>query len=194
MMAGASALSILTDEKFFGGTSSDLMTARKFNYCPIVRKDFIIDEYQVVETKSIGADVILLIAAILSPAETRRLAGLARSLGLEVLLEIHSEKELSHLTDEQFLVGINNRDLKTFDVNIDRSVSLASRLSPGMIMIAESGINDPGIIIKLKGLGFHGFLIGEYFMSNSRPEKACDEFIRDLERLENRVNLQNERS
>ncbi len=195
MMAGASALSILTDEKFFGGTSLDLMTARKFNYCPILRKDFIIDEYQVIETKSIGADAILLIAAILTPAETERLGILARSLGLEVLLEIHDEEELtSHVMDERYMVGINNRDLRTFEVNIERSAMLASRLAPGMIRVAESGINDPGIIVKLKSQGFHGFLIGEYFMANSRPEKACDEFIRDLERLEKKYARENERS
>jgi indole-3-glycerol phosphate synthase len=185
MMAGASALSILTDEKYFGGTSQDLITARKYNFCPILRKDFIIDPYQVIETKSIGADAILLIAAVLTPVETSRLAELARSLHMEVLLEVHHEGEIkSHALNEDFLVGINNRDLNTFDVNISASVELASTLPAGMIKVSESGINDPGIIMKLKSHGFHGFLIGEYFMMNSRPEKACDEFIHSLNHME----------
>ncbi|HLF33291.1 MAG TPA: indole-3-glycerol phosphate synthase TrpC [Cyclobacteriaceae bacterium] len=194
MMAGASALSILTDEKYFAGSNADLSTARKFNFCPILRKDFIIDEYQVIEAKSIGADAILLIAAMLSPSETGRLAGLARSLGLEVLLEIHNMDELSsHVTGDDYLVGINNRDLKTFEVNIETSLRLGSELPQDVIKISESGINSPEAIIKLKSIGFAGFLIGEYFMLHSRPEKACDEFIRDLERLEKIHTVKNEK-
>ena len=185
MMAGASALSVLTDEKYFAGSSQDLMTARKYNFCPILRKDFIVDEYQVIESKSIGADAILLIAAVLDPARLKSLAALARSLNLEVLLEVHHENEIRSLAVDGFdLVGINNRDLKSFEVNIDTSIKLGSRLPGGTVRIAESGINSPGTVIRLKESGFHGFLIGEYFMSSSRPEKACDEFIHSLMRLQ----------
>jgi indole-3-glycerol phosphate synthase len=193
MMAGASALSVLTDEKYFGGTSKDLSTARKFNFCPILRKDFIIDEYQVIESRSIGADAILLIAAVLAPGEIRRLTALAKSLNLEVLLEMHNQEETeSHLQDDDILVGINNRDLKTLKVNIQTSIELAAKIPSGLVKVSESGINDPADIVKLKGYGFRGFLIGEYFMSNSRPEKACYEFIHQLRRIEMQISVKNE--
>ncbi len=185
MMAGASALSILTDEKYFGGSSQDLLTARKFNFCPILRKDFIVDEYQVIETKSIGADAILLIAAVLSPEQLKKLANLARSLNLEVLLEVHNKDEIkNHVRGTDDIIGINNRDLKTFNVNYNTSIELGSLLPENIIKITESGISDPSTIIKLKAHGFKGFLIGEYFMSHSRPEKTCDDFIRNLKRME----------
>ena len=189
MMAGASALSVLTDEKYFNGSSQDLMMARKYNFCPILRKDFVIDEYQVIESKSIGADAILLIATVLEPGEMKKLATLAKSLNLEILIEVHNQDEInSHIDDTAALVGINNRDLKTFKVDFNTSIKLGSLLPGDTVKVAESGISDPAVIIRLKEHGFSGFLIGEYFMSHSRPEKACDDFIHNL----NRLQMQNE--
>jgi indole-3-glycerol phosphate synthase len=176
MQAGASA--ILTDSKYFGGTTSDLSTARRFNFCPILRKDFIIDSYQVLEAKSIGADVILLIAAALPPQEVKQLASLARSLHLEVLLEVHSEAELqSHLCEEVSLVGVNNRNLATFEVSTSLSETLAPHIPDSFTKVAESGITDAETIVRLKQLGYKGFLIGEAFMKTSKPAAACRALI-----------------
>ncbi|MCH5597115.1 indole-3-glycerol phosphate synthase TrpC [Niabella ginsengisoli] len=160
---GAACLSVLTDEHFFGGSDEDLMQARK-NDIPILRKDFIIDEYQIIEAKSIGADVILLIAACLTPKEVQSLATFAASLGLETILELHAEEELAHICDATKIVGINNRDLKTFNVDIERSLRMAERLPADKIKIAESGIDKIEDILLFKQNGFKGFLIGEYFM------------------------------
>ncbi|HTL80911.1 MAG TPA: indole-3-glycerol phosphate synthase TrpC [Bacteroidia bacterium] len=180
MQAGASALSVLTDENFFGGRNSDLETARKINYCPILRKDFIVDEYQVIEARSIGADAILLIAAILTRDEIQKLSSLAFSLGMEVLLELHDESEIDKVTPGINLIGVNNRDLKTFNVNLDRSMKMAAILSGSKTLIAESGISEPETIISLRDAGFSGFLIGENFMKTSDPGKACAGFIAKL--------------
>jgi indole-3-glycerol phosphate synthase len=178
MQAGASALSVLTDKNFFGGTSEDLMVARKFNFCPILRKDFMIDEYQVLEAKSIGADAILLIAAILAPAESRALATLAHSLKMEVLLEVHDEHELQrHLEIGADLIGVNNRNLKTFEVDINLSKKLVAQIPKEVVRVSESGISKPETILELRDLGFDGFLMGENFMKHSRPEVAAREFI-----------------
>jgi indole-3-glycerol phosphate synthase len=178
MQAGASALSILTDTTFFGGKAEDLTTARRYNFCPILRKDFIIDGYQVLEAKSLGADVVLLIAAALSPDEVRCLGRTARSLGLEVLLEVHTEEELSsHLCDEVDLVGVNNRDLATFTVDIGISERLAPKIPSRFTKIAESGISDPATLRRLRECGYRGFLIGEAFMRASKPDEACRSFI-----------------
>src|SRR3984957_1785939 len=168
---GAACLSVLTDAPFFGGSYADLVAAR-FNAIPILRKEFIIDEYQILEARAIGADVILLIAACLTPVEVRRLAVFARGLGLEVLLEIHSEEELGHICEETELVGINNRDLKTFTVDIERSIRLSRRIPAGKILIAESGINQVQTILQMKEAGFSGFLIGESFMKADDPGAA----------------------
>ena len=175
---GASGISVLTDEKFFGGSSEDLQKAR-VNEVPILRKDFMIDSYQVVEAKSIGADVILLIAACLTPAEVRSLASHAHSLKMEVLLEIHDESELDHITDGIELVGINNRNLKTFSVDLEQSVRLAEKLG-NKIRIAESGINDIDNIRYLRRYGFNGFLIGENFMKERDPGAAFSEFAKKI--------------
>lgn len=177
--AGASCLSVLTDEQFFGGTSDDLRAAR-VNSIPILRKDFMIDEYQIVEARAIGADVILLIAACLSPAEVQRLARFAGSLGLEVLLEIHSEEELGHICDETTVVGVNNRDLKTFTVDIERSIRLSKRIPRGKLLVAESGINDTATILHMKKAGFQGFLVGEHFMKEEDPGAAFAAFVGEL--------------
>jgi indole-3-glycerol phosphate synthase len=178
MQAGASALSVLTDAKYFGGATDDLVTARRFNYCPILRKDFTVDEYQIIEAKSFGADVVLLIAAVLSPSEVKKLAALARSLGMESLLEVHSGSELdTHLCPEVQLVGVNNRDLKTFKVDVDTSERLVSRIPDTFTKVSESGISKADVIHRLKGLGYSGFLIGEAFMASSDPQAACRKLI-----------------
>ncbi len=179
MQAGASALSILTDTPYFGGKSSDLESARKINYCPILRKDFIIDEYQVIESKSIGADAILLIGAALSGEQTKRLSSLAFSLGMEVLFEMHDEVEMEYYQDE-FLAGINSRSLHDFIVSLDRAEKLCGLLPNSAVKIAESGITSPQDVVRMRKAGFDGFLIGEEFMKHFNPGKACGKFIGEL--------------
>jgi len=182
--AGANAISILTDEEFFGGSNDDLTVARKFNRCPILRKDFTIDEYQIIEAKSIGADAILLIVAILDPGKVRTLSSIAHSLGLEVLLEVHSEEELyPHLFSEVDLIGVNNRDLKSFEVSIEVSKRLAAMIPKEIVKVSESGISSPETIIELRKFGFSGFLMGENFMKQAEPEKAAKKFILELNSL-----------
>jgi indole-3-glycerol phosphate synthase len=178
---GASCLSVLTDEHFFGGSREDLVQAR-VNTIPILRKDFVIDEYQIPEAKAMGADVILLIAACLTPAEVKRLAVYARSLGLEVLLEIHNEDELDHICEETELVGVNNRDLKTFIVDVERSIRLKEKIPAGKILVAESGINRVDTIVHLRKAGFSGFLVGEHFMKEKDPATAFRGFAEELRR------------
>ncbi len=181
MQAGASGLSVLTDQKYFGGKNDDLTVARKFNFCPILRKDFIVDEYQIIEAKSIGADVILLIAAALDTDEISQFSALAHSLGMEVLLEVHDERELQQsLVGSVDMVGVNNRDLKTFTTDIQTSKDLASKIPSEFVKVTESGINDPEAVRDLMNYGFEGFLIGEYFMQFGEPHRACRTFIRAL--------------
>lgn len=185
MQAGASALSVLTDELFFGAKKEDLTIARKFNYCPILRKDFILDEYQIIESKSIGADAILLIAAILSPDKIKSFTEMAHQLGMEVLLETHTEEEILANSDTLAdLVGINNRNLDTFSVDIENSIRLAQLLPTSIVKIAESGIDSAATITELRKNGFSGFLIGEYFMKHSDPAVKCAELIKQI-RYEN---------
>ncbi len=185
VQAGVSALSVLTDSNFFGGSNEDLITARKFNTCPILRKDFVVDEYQLIEAKSIGADAILLIAAALEPARLRALAKTARSLQLEVLMEVHNEIELlENLTAEVDLIGVNNRDLKTFKMDLTISRQLSCKIPAGFVKVSESGIENPETIMDLKKYGYQGFLMGQNFMQRSQPEKACQEFVNELKRLE----------
>jgi indole-3-glycerol phosphate synthase len=176
---GASALSVLTDEKFFGGGADDLMKAR-INQIPILRKDFIIDEYQIAEARSIGADIILLIAACLAPQEVKTLARFAKSLQLEVLLELHGEEELQHICDETEIIGINNRNLKTFEVDIERSLRMAEKIPSEKIKVAESGISSIENINLFKKHGFRGFLIGENFMKEKNPAIAFASFVNKL--------------
>ncbi|RWW91895.1 indole-3-glycerol phosphate synthase TrpC [Flavobacterium cerinum] len=181
MQAGASALSVLTDETFFGAKKQDLLMARKLNYCPILRKDFIIDEYQIVESKAMGADTILLIAKMLSPTIINQFTDFAHLLGMEVLLETHTETEiLENINTTADLVGINNRNLNTFEVDIENSIRLAEMLPKTIVKIAESGIESAGVIKELKNNGFSGFLIGEYFMRDSDPATKCAELIKEL--------------
>jgi indole-3-glycerol phosphate synthase len=176
---GASCLSVLTDGAFFGGSADDLRKAR-INNIPILRKDFMIDEYQITEARAMGADVILLIAACLSPERVKELASFAKSLQLEVLLEIHTEEELQHICDATEIIGINNRDLKTFSVDINRSIELGKKIPAGKIKIAESGINSIETISTFKNAGFNGFLIGENFMKQANPTIAFAEFVQQL--------------
>ena len=165
IQAGASALSILTDWKFFGGSNDDLTKARKINFSPILRKDFIVDEYQILEAKSIGADAILLIAACLTKIEIEKFAAFTKSLELEVLLELHDEDELKMISNE---------------VDLEISKKMAGKIPSSFTKIAESGIDSPEKIKDLKNYGFKGFLIGEHFMKTSQPEKTCEEFIKQL--------------
>ncbi|MDB5201393.1 MAG: indole-3-glycerol phosphate synthase [Ferruginibacter sp.] len=176
---GASGLSVLTDHEFFGGGTDDLVAAR-VNEIPILRKDFIIDTYQISAAKAMGADVILLIAACLKPAGVKELARYARKLGLEVLLELHGEDELNSVCDEVDMVGINNRDLKSFKVDIDRSLRLGKMLPQHVVKIAESGISDVAMIHRFKEAGFHGFLVGEAFMKAQHPGEAFRDFVTSL--------------
>ncbi len=176
---GASCLSVLTDELFFGGSTDDLIKAR-INQIPILRKDFMIDEYQIEEAKAMGADVILLIAACLTPDEVKRLAAYAKQLGLEVLLELHAEEELEHICNETEIIGINNRDLKTFKVDIDRSLRMAEQIPADKIKVAESGISTVENILLFNEHGFKGFLIGENFMKEENPGESFRNFVTAL--------------
>lgn len=177
---GAAAISILTDENFFGGSNDDVMYARSIVQVPILRKDFVIDEYQLLEAKAIGASVILLIAACLSPKRVQELALFAKKLGLEVLLEIHDHSELEHICEEVDLVGVNNRDLKTFTVDVQRSIELAEQIPAEKIKISESGISDVDTIVRLMDHGYKGFLIGENFMKQTEPSIAFADFVNQL--------------
>lgn len=181
---GASGISILTDEQFFGGNLDDLIQAKVITDIPILRKDFIVDQWQIAEAKAFGADVILLIAACLSKEEVKRLAAYAKSIGLEVLLEIHNEEEAEFICDEVDMVGVNNRNLKTFEVNIDLSLELINKIPPTKPAIAESGISNPETIVTLKRAGYKGFLIGETFMKEQDPGKAFADFVIALKELD----------
>jgi indole-3-glycerol phosphate synthase len=176
--AGASAISVLTDEKYFGGTLSDLEIASKLVEIPVLRKDFIVDEYQIHEAKAYGAAVILLIAALLTAEEVERFAKLAHQLGMEVLFEIHNEDELSKVSAYVDVVGVNNRDLKTFNVDTNRSILLLTKIPVNFVRISESGISNPETVKMLKSEGFEGFLMGENFMKEKNPSEACSNFIR----------------
>lgn len=179
MQNGASALSVLTDKDYFGGSAEDLKTARTYNYCPILRKDFIIDEYQILEARSIGADAILLIAEILEKNEVAQLASFAHSLGLEVLLEMHSTAHLDKITEHVQNVGINNRDLTTFTTDIQRGIDMIDQLPKEVTKIAESGIRSGQDIAKLRTAGFDGFLIGEAFMKHQDPALALRQILQE---------------
>ena len=179
---GACCISVLTDGPFFGGSNVDLEAAR-INDIPILRKDFIIDEYQLIEARAIGADVILLIAACLSPLHVKELASFAKQLQMEVLLEIHNEDELGHICDEVEIVGVNNRDLATFTVDINRSIGLAAQIPADKIKIAESGISTVKTINILREAGFKGFLIGERFMKEKDPGDAFRQFIKQIKQI-----------
>lgn len=179
---GASGISILTDSDFFGGNFDDILKIRNEIQRPILRKDFMIDEYQFYEAKSIGADVVLLIAACLSPVKVQEFTELSHELGLEVLLEIHTEEELKCFNKNIDLVGINNRNLQDFKVDLQHSVDLKNLLPAGTLSIAESGIYSVQDYQFLKSKGFDGFLMGEYFMKNENPGQKFEEFLSHLAR------------
>ena len=177
---GASGVSVLTDTRFFGGSITDLILIREKSIFPILRKDFIISEYQVIESKSAGADAILIIAAALGVREIENLSELSRSLGMEVLLEIHEPEELEKVNRHINIIGVNNRNLKTFEVSTDISENIVQKIPDGFLKISESGINSSQVVKKLRVSGYNGFLIGEKFMSTPDPVKAFSEFVKDL--------------
>jgi len=183
--AGASALSVLTDSQFFGGRISDLLQARAANTVPLLRKEFILDEYQIIEAKAIGADIILLIAAILDPKTIETFARLAKNLGMSVLLEVHNQQELEQsLCDDLDAVGVNNRNLADFSVSLQHSYDLVDQIPDQFLKISESGISNPNTIHELKKVGFNGFLIGENFMKEEDPGKAMKDFVAQLNILQ----------
>ena len=177
---GAAAISVLTDKDFFGGDMEELKLARNEVHIPLLRKDFMIDEYQLYEAKRYGADIILLIAACLSKQEVKQLAKKAKELQLEVLLEIHSKEEIAHTCDEVDIIGINNRSLETFITDITTSKNLIEYLPADKPVISESGISDTKTIVTLHNHGFKGFLIGETFMKAPKPAIAFAEFMKAL--------------
>lgn len=178
---GAAGMSVLTDEPFFGGDLDDLIQAKVISDIPVLRKDFMIDEWQIAESKAFGADVILLIASCLSPDRVKALGLYAKTIGLEVLLEIHDETELGHICDEVDMVGVNNRNLKTFEVDINTSLTLIGQIPADKPAVAESGINDVETILTLREAGFRGFLIGERFMKEENPALAFENFVSELQ-------------
>jgi indole-3-glycerol phosphate synthase len=187
--AGASAISVLTDEPFFKGSIEDLRKVREAVNIPLLRKDFIIDEYQILEAKDAGADCILLIAAALDPAEASHLSRFASQLGLEVLLEVHNQEELdSHQDVPCDLIGVNNRNLKDFSIDLSISVLLASKLPAGALPISESGIKEASEIQQLGFHGYKGFLIGSHFMKQADPSVALGSLVTELFQSRDAIN------
>jgi indole-3-glycerol phosphate synthase len=184
MQHGASALSVLTDTHFFGGSHADLEVARFFNLCPILCKDFLVEEYQIVEARAFGADVILLIAGVLDESTMKNFIDTAHSLGLEVLVEISNDEELAKIQNLQWdHVGVNSRDLRDFSVSIERSLNLAAMLPLSASKIAESGIDSPETLVRLRKGGYNGFLIGEQFITANDAGKACGKMIRESKKI-----------
>lgn len=182
-LAGASGMSVLTDGKYFGGSLDDLILARASTSFPLLRKEFIVDEYQILEAKAYGADAILLIAATLSRTQIEQFSVFAKSLGLDVLCESHNEKELQKsIVPSVDLLGINNRNLKTFEVSLETSKELIKQIPNEFVKISESGISSVEAIKELQPHGFQGFLIGENFMKTGDPGKSAAEFIKELEK------------
>jgi len=179
--AGVCGMSVLTDGKYFGGSLDDLFLARASCKLPLLRKEFIIDEYQIVEAKASGADVILLIAAVLSRAEIKTFSELAKSLNLNVLLEVHNEEELQKsIMPSLDMLGVNNRNLKTFEVSLETSKQLSEQIPNDFVKVSESGISSVDAIKELQPYGYKGFLIGENFMKTDNPGKSALEFITKL--------------
>ncbi len=177
---GASGLSVLTDLKYFGGSNQDLIKARELNCIPILRKDFIISEYQVIEAKSIGADAVLLIAAALTATKVNELARLADLLMMQIILEVHNIEELDCLNEFIDIVGVNNRNLKDFSVDINTSVVLSDKIDKEFVKISESGIDSPEVIKELRKYNYQGFLIGEQFMMYDDPVLAFKRFVEKI--------------
>ena len=180
--AGAAGLSILTNKEYFDGDTQDIIDIRDISNLPILRKEFIISEYQVIEAKSIGSDAILLIASILSEEEIIGYSSLAKSIGLEVLLEIHSEDELYKISgDDIDIVGVNNRNLDTLEIDLNNSIELYEKIPSKFVKVSESGISEGESILKLKEVGYNGFLIGEKLMKTNNPMESAYDFIKKIE-------------
>ncbi len=182
--AGAAAMSVLTDTAYFGAHGNDFEIARSHSYLPVIRKDFMVDAYQIHEAKAMGADAILLIAACLDAPTLDRLAQEAKAIGLEVLCEVHDEEELMRVSEAVDIVGVNNRNLKDFKVQISQSLRLADKIPSDMLKISESGIEDAQSIVRLRQAGFKGFLIGTYFMRQADPGAACARFIQEVRNID----------
>lgn len=179
--AGVCGMSVLTDGKYFGGSLDDVLLARASVQFPILRKEFIVDEYQIIEAKAHGADVILLIAAVLTRNEIKNLSELAKSLGLDVLLEVHNLEELQKsIMPSLDMLGVNNRNLKTFEVSLDISKELSNHIPMDFVKVSESGISSVAAIKELQPFGYQGFLIGENFMKTENPGESALAFIREL--------------
>ncbi|MFT5755265.1 MAG: indole-3-glycerol phosphate synthase, partial [Flavobacterium sp.] len=179
--AGACGISVLTDGKYFGGSLDDLLLAKAAVNIPLLRKEFVVDEYQIVEAKAYGADVILLIAAVLTRKEIKHLSELAQSLALEVLLEVHNQEELEKsIMPSLDMIGVNNRNLKTFEVSLDYSKKLANQIPNDFVKISESGISSVEAVKELQQSGYQGFLMGEHFMKTDNPGEATSAFIRKI--------------
>ncbi len=180
--AGVCGMSVLTDGKYFGGSLDDLLAARASVQMPLLRKEFIIDPYQIIEAKAYGADVILLIAAILTKEEIKTFSELAKSLQLDVLLEVHNEEELhKSIMPSLDMLGVNNRNLKTFEVSLDTSKKLSTLIPDDFVKVSESGISNINAIKELQPYGYQGFLIGENFMKTDNPGESATAFIKSLE-------------
>ena len=176
--AGVCGMSVLTDGKYFGGSLDDLLLVRSACNLPLLRKEFIVDEYQIIEAKAYGADVILLIAAILSREEIKQFSELAKSLHLDVLLEVHNEVELQKsIMPSLDMLGVNNRNLKTFEVSLETSKKLSEQIPDDFVKVSESGISSVKAIQELKPYGYQGFLIGENFMKTDNPGQSAKQFI-----------------
>lgn len=176
--AGVCGISILTDGKYFGGSLDDLLLARATTNLPLLRKDFVIDEYQILEAKAYGADLILLIASCLTPTEIKRFAAFAKSLQLEVLLEVHDLQELQRsITPNLDMIGVNNRNLKTFEVSLNNSIELSDKIPSDFVKVSESGITTAQDVLSLQQNGYKGFLIGENFMKSANPREVASAFI-----------------
>lgn len=181
--AGVCGMSVLTDSKYFGGSLDDLLIARASCNIPLLRKEFIIDKYQIIEAKAHGADVILIIAAILSKKEIKQYSELAKQLQLDVLLEVHNEEELhKSIMPSIDMLGVNNRNLKTFDVSLKTSKTLSEIIPNDFVKVSESGISSVDAIKELQEFGYKGFLIGENFMKTDNPGKSATQFIQNLEK------------
>lgn len=177
---GAAALSILTDEIYFGGNIIDLQQAMDQISIPVLRKEFIVDEYQIYESKMYGAHAILLIAAALSPQECKEFTQTAQRIGLEVLLELHDEKEIEYISSFNNMIGINNRNLGSFETTVEKSFKMIDKLPTEALLISESGISDPPTVYDLRQAGYKGFLIGENFMKTEHPGEALKQFIKGI--------------
>jgi indole-3-glycerol phosphate synthase len=180
--AGAAGLSILTNKQYFDGDIQDILEIRDISSIPILRKEFIVSEYQIIEAKSIGSDAILLIASILSKEEIKNYSSLAKDVGLEVLFEIHDAEELEKISGENIdIIGVNNRNLDTLEIDLQNSVDLYNRIPNNFVKISESGISKVESILKLREVGYQGFLIGENFMKTDDPFKSAYNFIKEVE-------------